>query len=86
MRHELSDYEWSAIKPMLPNKSRGIPRMDDRRIGSAAALRPLGPRRIFRPRSPTAGAPASGPCSTENATASSGLSTRSSNVVGSQPA
>ena len=25
MRYELSDYEWSVIKPMLPNKSRGIP-------------------------------------------------------------
>jgi hypothetical protein len=22
MRYELSDYEWTAIKPMLPNKSR----------------------------------------------------------------
>ena len=32
MRYELSDYEWSVIKPMLPNKSRGIPRVDDRRI------------------------------------------------------
>jgi transposase len=32
MRYELSDYEWSVIRPMLPNKSRGIPRVDDRRI------------------------------------------------------
>ena len=29
MRYELSDYEWSVIKPMLPNKPRGIPRVDD---------------------------------------------------------
>ena len=32
MRYELSDYEWSVIKPMLPNKPRGIPRVDDRCI------------------------------------------------------
>jgi hypothetical protein len=24
MRYELSDYEWTAIKPTLPNKPRGI--------------------------------------------------------------
>jgi hypothetical protein len=24
MRYELSDYEWTAIKPMLPNKPRGV--------------------------------------------------------------
>jgi transposase len=24
MRYELNDYEWTAIKPMLPNKSRGF--------------------------------------------------------------
>jgi transposase len=32
MRYELSDYEWSVIRPMLPNKPRGVPRVDDRRI------------------------------------------------------
>ena len=32
MRFELSDYEWSVIKPMLPNKPRGVARMDDRRV------------------------------------------------------
>jgi hypothetical protein len=25
MRYELTENEWSAIKPMLPNKSRGVP-------------------------------------------------------------
>ena len=25
MRYELNDCEWSVIKPMLPNKPRGIP-------------------------------------------------------------
>ena len=25
MRYELSDHEWAAIKPMLPNKPRGVP-------------------------------------------------------------
>jgi transposase len=32
MRYELSDYEWNVIKPMLPNKPRGIPRVDDQRL------------------------------------------------------
>ena len=32
MRYELSDYEWSVIKPMLPNNPRGVPRVDDRRV------------------------------------------------------
>src|ERR1700756_602618 len=32
MRHEFSDYEWSIISPMLPNKPRGVPRVDDRRV------------------------------------------------------
>jgi len=32
MRYALSDHEWAAIKPMLPNKPRGVPRVDDRRV------------------------------------------------------
>ena len=32
MRYELTDYEWAAIKSLLPNKPRGIPRVDDRRV------------------------------------------------------
>ncbi len=31
-RYELSDREWEAIKAHLPNKPRGVPRVDDRRI------------------------------------------------------
>jgi hypothetical protein len=26
MRYELADHEWAAIKPLLPNKRRGVPR------------------------------------------------------------
>jgi transposase len=32
MRYELTDYEWTAIRPMLPNKPRGVPRVNDRRV------------------------------------------------------
>jgi transposase len=32
MRYELSDYEWTPIKPMLPNKPRGVRRVNDRRV------------------------------------------------------
>jgi len=32
MRNELTDLEWSAIKPFLPNKPRGVPRVNDRRV------------------------------------------------------
>ena len=27
IRYELTDYEWAAIKPFLPNKPRGVPRV-----------------------------------------------------------
>ena len=36
MRYELSDNEWSVIRTMLPNKPRGIPRVDDRRTALSA--------------------------------------------------
>jgi transposase len=32
MRYQLTDHEWSAIKPMLPDKPRGVPRVNDRRV------------------------------------------------------
>lgn len=31
-RSVLSDFEWSVIRPLLPNKPRGVPRVDDRRV------------------------------------------------------
>jgi transposase len=32
MRYELTDYECAAIRPLLPNKPRGVPRVNDRRV------------------------------------------------------
>jgi hypothetical protein len=32
MRYELSNYEWTAIKPMLPNRPRGVRRVNNRRL------------------------------------------------------
>ena len=32
MRYELSDNKWAMIRPILPNKARGVPRVDDRRV------------------------------------------------------
>jgi transposase len=29
---DLSDQEWAVIAPLLPNKPRGVPRQDDRRV------------------------------------------------------
>ena len=31
-RHELSDAEWQVIAPLLPQNSRGVARVDDRRV------------------------------------------------------
>jgi transposase len=31
-RYDLTDFEWEAIQPHLPNKPRGVPRVDDRRV------------------------------------------------------
>jgi transposase len=47
MRYELTNYEWAAIKPFLPNKPRGVPRVNDRRVldGIFWVLRSDAPRR-----------------------------------------
>lgn len=31
-RYDLTDFEWRVFEPLLPNKSRGVPRVDDRRV------------------------------------------------------
>jgi transposase len=31
-RYDLTEKEWQAIQPHLPNKPRGVPRVDDRRV------------------------------------------------------
>lgn len=37
MRYELTDDEWAATKPMLPNKPRGVARVSDRRGADPAS-------------------------------------------------
>jgi transposase len=50
MRYALKDYEWRVLQPMLPNKPRGVPRVDDRRIlnGIFWVLRSGAPGAIYR--------------------------------------
>lgn len=31
-RYGLTEFEWRVIAPLLPNKPRGVPRVDDRRV------------------------------------------------------
>ena len=31
-RYDLTDFEWRVIEPLLPNKPRGVVRVDDRRV------------------------------------------------------
>jgi transposase len=31
-RYELTEFEWRTIQPLLPNKPRGVARVDDRRV------------------------------------------------------
>lgn len=31
-RYELTDFEWSVVQPLLPNKPRSVPRADDRTV------------------------------------------------------
>jgi transposase len=41
-RYELTDDEWSAIRPMLPNKPRGVSRANDRRVLNDAPILAVG--------------------------------------------
>ena len=58
MRCEFCEHEWTAIKPMLPNKPRGVRRVDDRRVpdGIVWVLRSGAPWRglpaTYGPRTP----------------------------------
>ena len=31
-RFDLTDFEWSVIQPLLPTKTRGVKRRDDRQV------------------------------------------------------
>ncbi len=31
-RYDMSDFEWSVIEPLLPQKSRGVPRVDGPKV------------------------------------------------------
>jgi transposase len=53
-RFDLSDVEWRLVKPLLPDKPRGVARVDDRRVlnGIFYVLRtgsPLRAARALRP-------------------------------------
>jgi transposase len=45
-QYDLTDFEWRVIEPLLPNKPRGVPRVDDRRVlnGSIRVRLRLGQR------------------------------------------
>jgi Putative transposase of IS4/5 family (DUF4096) len=49
-RFDLTDFEWSVIQPLLPNKPRGVARVDDRRVlnGIFWRLRRARPGLTFR--------------------------------------
>ena len=71
-RFDLTDFEWSVIQPLLPNKPRGKPRVDDRRVLNGIfwicglvrrgliCLSVMGLRRRFTTASTDGGKPASG--------------------------
>lgn len=46
-RYDLTDFEWRVIGPLLPNKPRRVPRVDDRRVlsGVFGVLRSRAPWR-----------------------------------------
>ena len=42
-RYDLSEAEWRLIEPLLPNKPRGVARVDDRRVINGAMTMGLAP-------------------------------------------
>lgn len=52
-RYDLTDFEWRVIEPLLPDKPRGVPRVDDRRVlnGIFGVLRSGAPWRDLPERS-----------------------------------
>jgi len=48
-RYELTDFEWSIIEPLLPNKPRGVPRVDDRKVLNGSFWRLRTGSRALRP-------------------------------------
>jgi transposase len=57
-RYDLTEFEWKTIQPLLPNKPRGVPRVDDRRVLNGIFF-------ILRSGSPWADLPERyGPCTT----------------------
>jgi transposase len=44
-RYDLTDFEWHVIEPLLRNKPRGVPRVDDRRV-----LNGIFSKRLYRER------------------------------------
>lgn len=37
----MTDFEWRVLEPFLPNKPKGVPRVDDRRVLRLCDLAPL---------------------------------------------
>lgn len=57
-RYDLTEFEWKTIQPLLPNKPRGVARVDDRRVLNGIFF-------ILRSGSPWADLPERyGPCTT----------------------
>jgi len=51
-RFDLTDFEWSVIEPLLPNKPRGVPRVDDRRVLNGIFWRLRTGAKVYPERSP----------------------------------
>jgi hypothetical protein len=49
MRYELADLQWAAIRSFHPNKPRGFPRVDDRRVLNGCSGNCLADRGIADP-------------------------------------